>query len=299
VELRHLRYFVAIADELNFTRAAQRLRVAQPALSRQIRQLEEEIGVLLLERNRRGVSLTDAGRTFLAKARTVLENSSDAVRAAQAAGQGGGGVLNIGYVWGLFHSLVPPLLAKFRLKHPNTSVNLFDLTATQQSKLLLDGQLDAGFIGFGQEANREQLSRVCVGNCDFIAVLPAAHRLARKRSIDLQSLANEMFIAVSEESYPGAAEIIRNACTEAGFQPKILQAAERGFTILGLVAANCGVALLPATLRALPHPGVVFRAVVNPARQDLFLVWNRRRKSSPLTAFVDELDPVLPTAAIG
>src|SRR5512146_2362069 len=113
MELRHLRYFVAVADELNFTRAAQRLRVAQPALSRQIRQLEEELGVQLLERNQRRVGLTQAGRAFLEEAKGLLQQSEAAIRRAKTAGESGRGELRLAYVWGLFHSLVPALLARF------------------------------------------------------------------------------------------------------------------------------------------------------------------------------------------
>ena len=133
MELRHLRYVVAVAEELSFTKAAQRLRVAQPALSRQIRQLEEEIGVTLFERNRRSVAMTDAGRAFLEEARFVLERSERAVRTARESSHEGHRPLNVGYVWGLFHSLAPAAVARFRQRHPDVSVNLFDQTATQQS----------------------------------------------------------------------------------------------------------------------------------------------------------------------
>src|SRR6185503_16126900 len=129
MELRHLRYFVALAQELNFTKAARKLRVAQPALSRQIRQLEDEVGVTLLERNQRGARLTGAGRAFLTEASSILEQSEQAVRVAQNSGTSGRGLLNVGYVWGLFHSLAPATVARFRAQFPNIAVNLFDLTA--------------------------------------------------------------------------------------------------------------------------------------------------------------------------
>src|SRR4051794_37082301 len=134
MELRHLRYFVAVAQELSFTKAARKLRVAQPALSRQIQQLEEELGVRLLERNRRDTRLTQPGRAFLNEACALLEQSRRAIQIAQKTGRGDCGELNLGYVWGLFHTLVPAAMTRFRALLPEVSVNLFDLTATRQAE---------------------------------------------------------------------------------------------------------------------------------------------------------------------
>ena len=180
MELRHLRYFVGVADELSFTKAAQKLHVAQPALSRQIRQLEEEVGVALFERSHRSVRLTEAGQVFLGEARSLLAQSAQAVRAAQATGLVGRGSLNIGYVWGLFHSLVPAAVARFRQAFPDVAVNLFDLTATEQVAALVEGRLDAGFVGFAQEVDAAGLAKQKVGACTMVAALPKKHRAAGK-----------------------------------------------------------------------------------------------------------------------
>jgi DNA-binding transcriptional LysR family regulator len=290
MELRHLRYFVGVAQELNFTRAAQILRVAQPALSRQIRQLEEEVGVVLLERNRRGVRLTMAGKAFLAEARALLEQSEQAIRVAQETSHAGTGHLNVGYIWGLFHSLVPATVERFRRKLPNVSVNLFDMTATQQAEALVQGRLDAGFIGFAHEADAAGLSKRKVGTCAFVAALPKNHRAARKPKVPLATLAQDFFFVISEQNYPGASRFVLEACQRAGFRPKILQAAERGHTILGLVAGNCGVALLPEPLRALPHPGVIFRPLAQPPTGDLFIAWHASRSSPYRGAFLRLFD---------
>ena len=290
MELRHLRYFVGVAQELNFTRAAQILRVAQPALSRQIRQLEEEVGVVLLERNRRGVRLTMAGKAFLAEALALLEQSEQAIRVAQETNQAGTGHLNVGYIWGLFHSLVPATIERFRRELPNVAVNLFDMTATQQAEALVQGRLDAGFIGFAQEADAAGLSKRKVGTCAFVAALPKNHRAARKPKVPLATLAQDFFFVISEQNYPGASRFVLEACQRAGFRPKILQAAERGHTILGLVAGNCGVALLPEPLRALPHPGVIFRPLAQPPTGDLFIAWRATRTSPARDAFLRLFD---------
>jgi len=278
MELRHLRYFVAVAQASNFTKASQKLRVAQPALSRQIRQLEDELGVTLLERNRHGTRLTEPGRAFLTEACSLLEQSQRAIQVAQTSGRLDAAHLNIGYVWGLFHSTVPALIAQFRQRFPLVAVNLFDFTATQQASALLEGKLDAGFIGFAHEADGAGLSKRKIGTCPFVAALPQNHRAARKSQLPLEQLKDEFFLMISEESYPGASHLVSEACERSGFRPKILQTVERGYTILGLVAANCGVALLPESLRNLPHSGVVFRPLTEPPEGDLFIAWHAARR---------------------
>jgi DNA-binding transcriptional LysR family regulator len=163
MELRHLRYFAAVASELNFTRAAQKLRVAQPALSRQIRQLEDELGVALLDRTRHGVQLTKTGRAFLTETQSILQQSEQAMRIARSGGETEQSQLKLGYIWGLFHSFVPPILERFRGHFPETAVHLFDLAPMAQAREILEGRLDAGFIGFAHEANSAGLSKRKVG----------------------------------------------------------------------------------------------------------------------------------------
>jgi LysR family transcriptional regulator, benzoate and cis,cis-muconate-responsive activator of ben and cat genes len=287
MELRHLRYFAAVAGELNFTRAAQKLHVAQPALSRQIRQLEDELGVTLLDRTRHGVQLTKTGRAFLAEAQAVLKQSEQAINVARKTGGSAGAQLNVGYIWGLFHSLVPPVLERFRARFPETAVHLFDLAPLAQASAILEGRLDAGFIGFAHEANSAGLSKRKVGSSTFVAALPKDHPVARKAVVTLASLADDFFLGISTETFPGASRHVTDACLRAGFRPKILQMVERGYTILGLVAGNCGVALLPESLKALPHPGIVFRPLVDPPVADLYLAWNAKSTQPVINDFLD------------
>ena len=289
MELRHLRYFVEVARALNFTKAAQILRVAQPALSRQIRQLEEEVGVRLLERTRRGVLMTPAGEAFLVEARAVLQQSSQAIQVAQKTSQGKAGQLNLGYVWGLFHSVVPRVVGNFRQVFPDVAVHLFDLTAIQQTQGIAQGNLDLGFVGFAQEANAAGLAKRKIGESGFVVALPKTHRAARRRRVPLAMLADDFFFTISEQHYPGASSYVVAACADAGFRPRVLQAAERGHTILNLVAGQCGVALLPEPLRALPHPGVVFRPLVDDIRADLFVAWDTARNSTVRDSFLGVL----------
>jgi DNA-binding transcriptional LysR family regulator len=289
MELRHLRYFVTVATELNFTKAAQKLRVAQPALSRQIKQLEDEIGVLLLDRTPHHVGLTPAGRAFLAEAETVLAQSRQAVEVARRTGQGTSGQLNVGYVWGLFHTLVPEVLSRFRRCHPEVAINLFEMTAIQQAEALLTGKLDLGMIGFALEADRAGLACRRVGSCEFVVVVAKEHPAARKTVVPLASLAHEFLLGISDSSFPGAAQFVKEICARAGFKPRILVTPERGFTILGMVAGRCGISLLPASLRDLPHPGVVFRPLEEHPVADMYVAWPAARQAAWGNAFVDML----------
>jgi len=289
VELRHLRYFAAVAAELNFTRAAEKLRVAQPALSRQIRQLEDELGVKLLERNKRAVRLTEAGKAFWSEAIALLKQSEQAVRIARQNGEAAPAELKIGYIWGLFHSSVPPLLEKFRRSFPQTAVHLFDLPPLEQARALTDGSLDAGFIGFAQEAEAAGLQKRKVGTCVFVAALPKTHPAAGRTVIPLETLADEFFLGISDRTYPAASSYVTRACERAGFRPKFLQMVERGYTILGLVAGECGIALVPESLKALPHPGIVFRPLTDAPNVDLFIAWNSKNRQPGLVHFLKTL----------
>jgi DNA-binding transcriptional LysR family regulator len=289
MELRQLRYFVGVARELNFTRAAGKLRVAQPALSRQIRLLEDELGVELLKRGVHGARLTAAGEVFLAQAAALLEQSQRAMCLARASGGQQLSSLDVGYVWGLFHTQVPQWIARFRQRNPEVAINLFDLTATQQAEALERGRLGLGFIGFALEADAARLAKRKVGRCAFLAVLPRRHPAAARCKVALADLARDFFVVISDQSYPGAALFLKEACRRAGFRPRILQTSERGYTILGLVAAHCGVTLLPESLQALPHPGVVFRPLVDAPQGDLFVAWNRASETPALRKFLETL----------
>jgi DNA-binding transcriptional LysR family regulator len=298
MELRHLRYFAAVAGELTFTRAAQKLHVAQPALSRQIRQLEDELGVPLLERSHHAVRLTKAGRAFLAETLDLLRQSEQAIRIARKSGEPGDPPLNLGYIWGLFHAFLPPVLKRFRRHCPDTPVHLFDLPPLAQARDLLEGRLQAGFIGFAHEAEAAGLSRHKVGSCTFVAALPANHPAARRATVALADLAGDLFLGISTETFPGASRHVTEACLRAGFRPKILQMVERGFTIMNLVAGRCGVALLPASLKALPHPGIIFRPLADPPVADLFLVWRAHTDHPALRQFLTHGLRVAPTPGI-
>jgi len=168
-------------------------------------------------------------------------------------------------------------------------VNLFDLSALQQAQALLEGRIDAGFIGFAHEADTAGLNKRKVGSCAFVAAVPKNHRAAKKNVVPLSILSDDFFIGISDQTYPGASRCVTEACARAGFRPKILQMVERGYTILGLVAGNCGVALLPESLKALPHSGIVFRPLADPPKANLYLAWRDRVPDLMLTNLLDVL----------
>ncbi len=286
VELRQLRYFAMVARELNFTRAAGRLRVAQPALSRQIKQLEDELGLRLLERDKRSVRLTPAGASFLLEARALVEQADKALMNAR---EGASRKFNVGYVWGLFHSTAPAALHRLRAKSPGSTLNLLDMSASQQARALESGRLDFGFIGTAFEADLAGLEKSKVGECEFHVVLPQDHKFARKRELSLGMLVNEVFLVISGDEFPGASRLMLDACESAGFKPRVLQVADRGHALLGLVAAGCGIAILPETLRALPHENVVFRPAVPAIKSEIFVAW-RKGLDQPL---VDQILAVI------
>ncbi len=283
MELRQLRYFATVASELNFTRAAVKLRVAQPALSRQIKQLEDELGATLLERDKRSVRLTSRGASFLVEVRSLLAHADSALASARS---GATRQLNVGYVWGLFHSSVPSAMQRLRASSPLLRLNLLDMTANEQARALTAGRLDFGFIGTAFEAEAAGLEKKRVGSCQFQIALPAEHRLARRRLLPVAALADELFLVISEDQFPGAWRVMQQACTRSGFTPRVLQVADRAQTLLGLVAAGCGVAILPETLRALPHEGLVFRQSKPAIEVDLYVAWRKRCEPSLVDQFL-------------
>jgi DNA-binding transcriptional LysR family regulator len=287
MELRHLRYFLAVAEELHFGRAAARLHMAQPPLSRQIRQLEEELGVTLLDRGKRRVALTAAGRTFLAEARRVLVQSERAVRAAQRTDRGELGPLALGFVPAADLELLPRALRLCRARFPRFELELHPMTRCQQVEALRDGRIQAGivFLPFeGGGLTIEPLSRE-----PLVAVLPAGHRLARHERVRMLDLQDDPMISFPRARRDGD-HMTLSACRQAGFEPRMSYATDRIETNLGLVAAGLGVSLLPASIKNLRRAGVVHRPLVPPAPQvEMAVAYPRETASPTVTTFVQVL----------
>ena len=270
MELRHWRYFEAVAEELNFRRAAKRLNMTQPSLSTQIRQLEEEMNTKLLERDTHRVSLTPAGRHFLEDCRRLLRDAGESVREAQRISRGEAGQLSIGFVASLGHGLLPRVLRAYRKKFPDVELRLTEMDTTQQIEALEARKLDLGFIGLGLPRETSNVRLTLVAEEKLVAVLPQDHLLARhgkspSKSLRLRALAGERFLLSDRQNAPIYNPWIIILCQQAGFQPHDVQEVGQPVTVLNYVAAGLGVTVLPAQFSRLSTVGVRFVPLAAPA----------------------------------
>ncbi len=286
MELRHLRYFVAVAEELSFTKAAQKLRLAQPSLTRQVRNLEDEIAVRLLDRANNRVTLTEEGRRFLFDSKKLLAMCDEAVAAVQRMSHGESSQLNIGYVANIHYGLLPATLGAFRKLYPRVALNLFDMTSAEQFQAIEGHKIDLGFIGLRPALSGHDLLSECVAHDTILVALPARHPLAKKAKLKLADLATQFFIGMSAKTHPGAREWLIETCGSAGFAAKILQEADAEPTAIRFVADGLGVAFMPEQITGLPHEGVVFRPLSPPLRRESTIAWRADNSSKPLQDYI-------------
>ena len=289
MELRHLRYFVAVAEELNFTRAAEKLHLAQPSLTRQIHNLEDELGVLLLDRTRNQVSLTEEGKSFLVDARRLVALSLESVKAVRRFSRGESGQLNLGYLFKFNFDLLPATLATFYQTCPETAVNLFDMSPAEQLRALEARKIDLGFVGLRPPDVSKNLSALTwesVARHGVVVVLPARHPLSKKNRIKITDLKSLFFVAMSEETHPGSRDWLSDLCQQAGFVPRILQDVDLESGLMTFVAEGLGVTLAREQIKNLPHPGVVFRPLVTAAKADYWIAWRRENRSKALDQYI-------------
>ena len=279
MELRHLRYFVTVAEELHFGRAAARLFIAQPPLSQQIQQLERELGVALFARTSRRVQLTPEGAAFLVEARQILASVEAAGAAAKRAARGETGWLGIGFAASATYELLPAVLHDFRAAFPEVVLSLQELNAAEQASALREKVIHVGFA-----RPYAPLPEAVVNGVQqepFLVALPETHRSAMLNSLALAALADEPFISFPELPKPSYAEVVRLACEGAGFTPHVVQEVREMQTALSLVAAGFGVALLPASVRHLHRDGVRYRPLEEPAPRTELTVMSRLDDPSP------------------
>lgn len=287
MELRHLRYFVAVAENLNFTKAAARLHLAQPSLTRQIHNLEGEIGVRLLNRSKTQVALTEEGRAFLVDARRVLALATESVQAVQRLSRGETGQLNIAYSSNFNFELLPETLGAFRQAFPHIALNLFDMTPAEQFRALEARRIDLGFVGLRPPTSTRGLQWESIARHRTVVVLPVKHPLARRRRVNLSELKTMFFVGMSEKTHPGFRDWLSETCQPAGFTPRILQDAELEPALMTFVAEGLGVTLAREHIKTLPHPGVAIRPLAPPVRTDYFIAWNRNNDSRALQQYVE------------
>lgn len=287
MELRRLRYFVAVAEELSFSRAAQRLRMAQPPLSNQIKQLEEELGVLLFERTSRGVLMTGAGELLLEEARRIFVQVDQTVRAVQRVGYGEVGRLTLGFVPSSSNEALPPILQRFSERFPGIELFLREMRPDLIVRRLRDKQIDVGFLYLPLEDKSLSIERI--SREPLVLALPETHPLASEPRVELKALANEPFILPARyQLMPGLYGQVTEACRQAGFVPKAVQKDVWLMqTIVGLVAGSIGVALVPASLQNLRRKGVVYKSVhgLSPT-VELGVIWRGDDRGAVLNSFL-------------
>jgi DNA-binding transcriptional LysR family regulator len=262
MELRHLRYFLAVAEELNFRRAAERLGIAQPPLSSQIHDLENEIGVSLFRRVPKGAELTEAGVAFSSAAPAVFDMVEQAVRLAQKGGRGEVGQLRVGYTSSAsFNQIVPKSLLAFRRAYPAVELALEERNSPQLLDLLDRQRLDAVFIRPGKELPRG-FSVTLLDEEPMMVVLPAAHHLSDRYALRMTDLKGEPFVMFSRSLGPGLYDEVIEGCRRAGFEPVVAQRAPQITSIANLVAVELGVSIVPSQVANAHVPGVVFVPIV-------------------------------------
>ena len=235
MELRHLRYFIAVAEELNFTRAAEKLRLAQPSLTRQIHNLEGELDVRLLDRSKNQVSLTEEGKSFLVDAKRLVLSSLESMKAVHRLSRGESRQLNLGYLFKFNFDLLPTTLETFYAMYPEMAVNLFDMSPADQLCALEARKIDLGFVGLRPGHNtptNPNLIWECVAHHPVVVVLPMDHLLAKKKTITLNDLKSLCFVAMSEETHPGSRLWLCDLCQKG----RLLQA--KNFTGCGTRIRN-------------------------------------------------------------
>ncbi|MEO0826803.1 MAG: LysR substrate-binding domain-containing protein [Cyanobacteria bacterium J06639_16] len=262
MELRHLRYFIAVAEELHFGRAAQRLHIAQQPLSRQIRNLEDELATLLFHRTKRTVRLTEAGQAFLHEAQKTLAQAEHAIAIAQRIGWGEAGHLQVGFTGPILNSVLPMVVRQFKQRFPDIHLTLKRLQTNEQVKALLDGELHVGLLHPPIET--PLLLQDVIYREPLIAALPDSHPLAidAPHPISVKNLANEPFILFPRQVGPILYDAIISFCQQAGFSPNVIQEAFPQQTILGLVAGSLGVSLLHASSQHIRQQGVTVRPLL-------------------------------------
>lgn len=284
VELRHLVYFVTVAEERHFGRAAQRLQMTQPPLSQQIRQLEEELGVTLLLRSARRVELTPAGEVFLTEARKALEQVERAEDAAKRAGRGELGRLRVGFVGSATYDVLPAVLREFRAQRPGVDVVLQELSTPQQEEALLAGGIDVGFVRPPLTSGQLEVAVVHTSPC--VIAMPARHPLAAADGITLTDLAGVPFVMLARTTWAGLYDTVLGLCRANGFSPRIQQEAREFQTVIGLVAGGLGVAVVPASARNLHSRDVVYKEIPGMPTAEMGVAWRKGDVSPVLTSFL-------------
>jgi len=287
IELRHLHYFIAVAEELNFGRAAERLHIAQPPLTRQIRQLEQELGVELFHRTTRRIELTEAGQVYLIEVRRILAQVQESAILAQLASRGEAGRLVVGFEGSSAYDIVPLAVKAFKEQFPRVSLTVREMTTGDQIKALHAAHIGVGFVVPPLSDTRDLLVETVLLE-PLIVALPRDHPQAEQSTVDLGDLKDETFIVCPRHHKCGLYDHLISVCRQSGFSPRLTQETHEVQSILGFVAAGLGVALLPASVSHLQRPQVVYRTL-QPATEklELAIAWRREKPPPMMPVFIE------------
>ena len=289
MELRHLRYFVAVAEEMSVRRAALRLHVSQPPLSRQIHDLEEELGTKLFERNKQKLALTTAGETFLREAKQILSHAQRAAQLAKAASRGEAGQLRIAILPPIGGLFLPPAIRAFRGRYPVVDLTVLELSPREQIAALLDRRIDLGFVPLPVTNIVPELHYETVREIELLVALSPEHRLTKLSRLTLPKLAPESFVLIERSSAALLHDWTLNLCREAGFEPQVAKLADSPLGVLELVSSGFGISLLPGLFQRYPSD-VVYRPLPGTTpKLHLALAWRQDNASPLLKAFMETL----------
>jgi len=291
MELRHLRYFVAVGEEQHYGRAAQRLHVAQPALSRQIQDLEEEVGFQLFERLPRGVKLSAGGKLFLEEARRILQQVNEAAARAARVARGQSGTLRIGFTENSsWHGVVPDSLRRFRERQPDAELQLHPAGSVDQIEEIRSGRVDAGFV-FNLPKNDEELDQLPVAMQHVELAAPKGHRLSKVKNLRLQDLVDTPFVWFPRREAPAFYDRLMHECYRGGLKsPRIVQEAANEATILSLVSHGMGVGWVNETARwRCPKQVVILSVTDLDMPLPMALAWRKDNASPLLASFIAEV----------
>jgi DNA-binding transcriptional LysR family regulator len=291
MEFHQLRYFVATAEELSITAAAKRLHLSQPALSRQILALEEQLGVALFQRLKKRIHLTEAGRFFLDRARQILCDAETSVQQVREQYGDAKRTIRLGFLTIFLDDIVAPAVRSLRKESPKTGVALFELSPKAQLDRLRDGELDLALLGNLADEDRSRYTVRSLMRNPMAIVLPDDHRLAGRKQVTLKELAGEPFVSLSDTIFPGRRQFLRSICQSQGFDPVISEESDSLPLLLAAVSSGTGVALLPAHSSKLPHSGCVFVRMTTPVVQaEIMAVYRKDSAQGALASLIEHLE---------
>ena len=297
MEIRRLQYFVVVAEELHFTKAANRLNMSQPPLSRQIRILEDEIGAQLLHRTKRSVALTPAGRALYEEIVPVLATLDSIVWRVRRISEGEERELNVTCSFSTSQRLLPYVVSEYHARHPKIIIKVNELPADMQRDAITRGVVDVGFVRLPVE--EPQLAVAALYEEPLVVALPASHRLASRKKLSISDLRNETFLKAAARQSAALFESVEALCLRAGFVTKVAEVSSNLNTALGLVGVGMGIALIPESMNSLRPRNVIYRPLGDSPQSTVAAIWRRDNDSLEVQLFVELARALAQTLASG